>query len=183
MSECRGFYSWCFGFTFLLGLTTLFLWLSLRPQNPSYDLIDFYSPALDIASNSPNTTRNTTILFQLKISNPNKDSGIHYDAINVSLYYKEKKIGESNVQGFYQGHKKTAKKSVVIAAANELFWEAASLEVLNRTAVFRVDLVIGLRFKVVWANTRHKGVEVAGHVPVGVDGKMVAGKKKRIKLK
>ncbi|ERN17302.1 protein NDR1 [Amborella trichopoda] len=183
MSARRGFCTWCFGFTFLLGLTALFLWLSLRPQNPSYDLIDFYSPALNISSSSSNTTRNTTVLFELKISNPNKDSGIHYDAINVSLYYREEKIGESNMQGFYQGHGKTAKKSVVIAAADGPFWEAASLDVLNRTAVFGVDLVTGLRFKVVWANTGHKGVKVAGHVPVGVDGKMVAGKKKRIKLK
>uniref|UniRef100_A0A5B6YRC5 Late embryogenesis abundant protein LEA-2 subgroup domain-containing protein n=1 Tax=Davidia involucrata TaxID=16924 RepID=A0A5B6YRC5_DAVIN len=169
----------CFSFILTSGLTALFMWLSLRTSNPVCSIQDFYVPALDKTANS---TTNTTISFDLKLDNENKDKGIYYDALNLTLYYGPNQshpnpIGNATFIAFYQGHKKNTHRKKSVETYGVVPWEAAS----NGTAVFRVDLATAVRFKIIaWKTKKHKLV-VGAQVEVNSFGKKVM--KKGIRLK
>lgn len=181
MAESGGCCKCCFSFIVTLGLTALFLWLSLRNSNPTCSIQYFYIPALNKTLNS---TQNTTINIHLKLDNGNKDKGINYDAVNLTFYYPpnntQHPIGNKTIRQFYQGHKKkaTKKESVDTRGVN---WEEVSRAVSNRTVVFRVDLVTAVRIKIMWWRTKRRKLMVGGDVEVNDQGIKV--KKKGIKLK
>ncbi|KAA8523729.1 hypothetical protein F0562_010152 [Nyssa sinensis] len=172
----------CFSFILTSGLTALFMWLSLRASNPVCSIQDFYVPALD---KTGNFTTNTSIYVDLKLDNENKDKGVYYDVLNLTLYYSRNQsqpiaIGNKSFDSFYQGHKKNTRRKTLVDTYG-VPWDAASTAVSNGSAVFRVDLATAVRFKIIaWKTKKHKLV-VRAEVPIDGNGKK--DKKKGIRLK
>ncbi|XP_059662524.1 protein NDR1-like [Cornus florida] len=172
----------CCSFVLTSGLTALFMWLSLRTTHPTCSIQDFYLPALQNTTpnyNSTNST-NTTIYFDLKLDNKNKDKGIHYDALNLTIYYGENQshpVANKTIPGFYQGHKKKAHRKESVNTYG-VPWAAISS---NGTAFFRVDLSTKVRFKIMFWNTKRDKIIVWAPVEVNATGHKVY--KKGIKLK
>jgi len=168
----------CSSFILTLGFTALFVWLSLRTSKPVCSIQDIYVPPLNKSENSTYYK----IYFQLKLDNENKDKGIYYDALNLTFYYPANlttPIGNITLPGFYQGHKKNARRKEWVDV-HGVPWTAARKAVSNGSAVFRVDLATAVRFKVmVWKTKRHKLI-VGANVEVNNLGKKV--KKKGVRL-
>ncbi|OVA11158.1 Late embryogenesis abundant protein [Macleaya cordata] len=175
MSEQPSCCRWCAGFLFSLGLTSLFMWLSLRPSKPTYSIESFYIPVLNKTAND---TRNTTISFDLRLKNENKDKGIYYDALDITLYYGHNlssPIGNVSISGFYQGHKKKAHRVETVQTVG-VPWETAKQEVSNGTTIFRVDLATAVRYKIMaWKTGRHK-MKLGVNVTVNDQGLKTAKK-------
>ncbi|KAF3779968.1 NDR1 protein [Nymphaea thermarum] len=158
----------CISFVILLGLTTLFSWLAVRPNGPTISVTAIYMPALNRTSGEYRrnaTARNNTIAVDIRLVNPNKDSGIHYDGLNVSLYFKDsgKLVGGAPIPAFYQGKQKKAQKQAAFNGTGD-GWEAVFREGSNGMLVFRVVLGTLVRYKVMaWNTGRHSG-EYVGEV-------------------
>ncbi|XP_015899108.3 protein NDR1 [Ziziphus jujuba] len=183
MEESGGCCRCCFSFIFTLGLTALFLWLSLRTSNPTCSIQSFYAPALN---QSLKARDNTTIYFLLKLDNGNKDKGIYYDNINLTVSYKTNVtppiyINNLTIHSFYQGHNKKAKKNQSFVPDARFNWTAANQSVArNESVIFRVDLATAVRFKIIaWKTKRHRLV-VGADVEINYEG--AKKKKKGIKL-
>ena len=101
--------SCCLSFIFTAGLTSLFLWLSLRPDKPKCSIEYFYVPALNKSLDS-HSRLNTTLNFMVRFANPNRDLGIYYDDVHLSFSNTNSSVANYTVPRFYQGHKKKAKK-------------------------------------------------------------------------
>lgn len=177
MSESRGgCCRCCCSFFFTLGLTALFMWLSLRTSDPICSIQKFYAPSLNTTLNATNST----LYFDLKLDNGNKDKGIYYDPINLTFYYgnSTKSIGNLTVSHFYQGHKKNAHRRMLVPTPLVPWAEARK----NRTVWFRMELETKVRYKILfWKKKREKiAVGAAVEVNATTGEKM---KKKGIKLK
>ncbi|ESQ47819.1 hypothetical protein EUTSA_v10021500mg [Eutrema salsugineum] len=174
--------SCCLSFIFTAGLTSLFLWLSLRPDKPKCSIEYFYVPALD---KSLNSRTNTTLNFMVRLANPNRDQGIYYDDVQVSLFNtntttnSSSLLANSTVRKFYQGHKKKAKKWGQALPFNNQTVLRAVLP--NGSAVFRMDLKTQVRFKIMFWKTKRYGIEVGADVEVNGNG--TKAHKKGIKMK
>ncbi|OAY55046.1 protein NDR1 [Manihot esculenta] len=170
----------CCSFIFTLGLTALFMWLSLRTSNPKCLLQKFYIPALNKTLNPP---KNTSLFFELRLENTNKDKGVYYDPINVTFFdnpNKNHSIGNFTIQKFYQGHKKKATKGGDFNASG-LDVEAISRAISNGSAIFRVDIATAVRYKIMaWKTKRHR-ITVGADVNINDQGTQV-NPDKRIKL-
>ncbi|KAL5538667.1 hypothetical protein UlMin_044329 [Ulmus minor] len=170
----------CFSFIFTLGLTALFMWLSLRASKPTCSIQEFYLPALNKTLNSQ---KNTSLILTLKLDNGNKDKGIYYDAINLTLSYEPNRtfpINATTIPEFYQGHKKKATRRVLIQPEG-LNWTAVRAAIsTNKTAIFRLDLATKVRFKIMGWKTKRHGLVVGQNVEVNDLGTKV--KAKGIKL-
>ncbi|GAV60667.1 hypothetical protein CFOL_v3_04196, partial [Cephalotus follicularis] len=182
MPESRGCCPcWC-RFIFSIGLTALFMWLSLRTSFPTCSIQYFYFPSLNKSLNTP---KNTTLYFQLKLDNQNKDKGIYYDNINLTFVDKTNGshlIGNTTINGFYQGYGKKAKKQgnvTTYGVDREAVFRAVSA---NGLAVFGVDLVTSVRFKIIFWKTGRRKMKVGGEIQVNDQGTKV-NPKKGIKLK
>ncbi|XP_050369570.1 protein NDR1-like [Argentina anserina] len=169
----------CFSFIFTVGLTALFMWLSLRTSKPSCSIKYFYLPALN---KTLNDTANRTLYVSLILNNGNKDKGIYYDTVNLtfSVPNNTKPVGNANVTKFYQGHKKKATKKVDLGS-DKLNWTAVSGSV-NATgwSHFRVDLVTRVRFKIIFWRTKRHNLKVGADFVVNASG--TKDYKKDIKL-
>ncbi|PQQ16212.1 protein NDR1-like [Prunus yedoensis var. nudiflora] len=180
MAESGGCCRCCFSFIFTLGLTALFMWLSLRTSKPTCKVRSFYIPALN---RTLNDTTNKTLYVTLRLENRNKDKGIYYDALNLtfSLPNASKPIATSAVPSFYQGHQKKATKDV---EPKEVNWTAVSNGIYpNGTVHFRVDLNTTVRFKIMfWRTKRHRLMVGADVVVNGSGGYVNPKNKKDIKL-
>ncbi|XP_028761743.1 protein NDR1-like [Neltuma alba] len=169
----------CFSFIVTLGLTALFLWLSLRTHEPKCYVGFFYVPSLNQTLKNPS---NSTIVFTVEFDNGNKDKGIKYDNVNVTFGIfldrnRTRTIGNSTIEGFYQGHQKNAKKPGFI----EIHGGG-----LNRTAkvdgksYFRVDFTTSVKYKILLWYTKRHSLWGRATVPVDDSGKKVG--KKGIRL-
>ncbi|KAL4566832.1 hypothetical protein LXL04_030957 [Taraxacum kok-saghyz] len=175
----------CFSFILTLGLAALFLWLSLRTSNPVCSIQDVYIPALNKTRNS---TSYQSIYLDLKLDNENKDKGIYYDQLNITLHYyinesisnHEKtgiQISNYTLKGFYQGHQKKARRKNWTDTYG-VPWDVA----LNGgPAVFRVDLVTAVRFKILFWKTKRHGLRVGADFEVSDRGQKVQKKGTRLK--
>lgn len=169
--------SCCLSFIFTAGLTSLFLWLSLRANTPKCSIQNFYVPALNKTLNS---RLNTTLNFMVRFDNPNKDQGIYYDDVHVTISNTNNTtISNYTVPKFYQGHKKKAKKWAQVLPLNNQTVLRAVLP--NGSAVFRLDLKTRVRFKVLFWKTKRHGIEVGADVEVNSEG--AKAQKKGIKMK
>ncbi|CAK9150285.1 unnamed protein product [Ilex paraguariensis] len=172
----------CCSFILTSGLTALFLWLSLRTSNPKCSIQNFYVPALNKTLNS---TTNHTIFFDLKLDNTNKDKGVHYDAVNLTFYYGPNVsflIGNYTVHGFYQGHGKNTHRKYLLDTRG-VPWDEALKAVSNGSlAVFRVDLVTAVRFRIIGFKTKRHKLDLKANVEVDGTGDKLK-KKKGIRLK
>ncbi|KAL5972777.1 hypothetical protein ACLOJK_039583 [Asimina triloba] len=161
-----------------LGVTIFFLWLSLRNHKPTFELAGFSVPALNrtapgFNASSANPPQNTTIHFSLQIRNSHKDAGIYYDPIKLSFTDKSNGsfAGNATVEGFYQGHKKTAEKDGTVEAAEGRFWEGVRRVVSEgKKAVFRVDLETRVRLKVLMWKSRRRTMKLSTEVEVNDAG-------------
>ncbi|XVF34082.1 hypothetical protein REPUB_Repub18cG0026400 [Reevesia pubescens] len=168
----------CCSFFFTLGLTALFMWLSLRTSNPKCSIQSFYLPSLN---RTLNDKTNRTLNLVLRLENPNKDKGIKYDDLNVTVYdfpNKAHVIGNVSVRRFYQGHKKKATKP-----CNGTVNTSVALRAVfqNGTGVFRVDMATAVKFKIMFWYTKKHNIRVGADVVVNASGVKV--EHKGIKLK
>ncbi|PON61458.1 Disease resistance protein [Parasponia andersonii] len=175
----------CFSFIFTMGLTALFMWLSLRTSNPTCSIQDIYFPALNKTLNNP---KNTTVYLSLRLDNGNKDKGVHYDTVNLNLSYvpnvsdphRNSLIDNYTNPAFYQGHKKKANKPVNFSAETLNWTEVRGLLSTSKTVFFRVDLATAVRFKIMAWNTKRHKLMVGANVEVNDLGVKV--QKKGVKL-
>ncbi|XP_040988438.1 protein NDR1-like [Juglans microcarpa x Juglans regia] len=170
----------CCSFIFTLGLTSLFMWLSLRTNDPNCSVQNFYLPALNKTLNTP---RNNTLIFMVRLDNTNKDKGVYYDNVSLTFYDSPNKsqshlIGNYTIPGFHQGHHKKAEKSGETEVNMTLVFLAVAP---NGTAEFRVDLATAVRFKILWWKTKKHRLTRGGSVLVDDKGAKV--NKKGIKLR
>ncbi|GFZ06526.1 late embryogenesis abundant (LEA) hydroxyproline-rich glycoprotein family [Actinidia rufa] len=159
----RGRCQRCCGCIFSLGVTALFLWLSLRTSKPICSIQDFYVPALDKSANS---TANTSISFDLKLDNKNRDKGIYYSSLNLTFYYGSDPVANQTFPKFYQGFNKKARRRAAVETRG-FFGPGQN----GSDQVLRVGLVTSVRFKIIfWKTKRHKLV-VGAEVKVNEFGK------------
>ncbi|XP_024977063.1 protein NDR1-like [Cynara cardunculus var. scolymus] len=180
-----GCYRCCFSFLLTLGLTSLFLWLSLRTSNPVCSIQDVYIPALNKTRNS---TSYQSIYLDLKLDNENKDKGIYYDPVDITLHYYVNgsnsdfiRIANYTIRGFYQGHqKKTRRKNWTDTYG--VPWDAA-VRTMNGggKVVFRVNLETAVRFKILFWKTKRHGLIVGADFDVNDVGMKVSKKGTRLK--
>uniref|UniRef100_A0A6N2MP82 Late embryogenesis abundant protein LEA-2 subgroup domain-containing protein n=1 Tax=Salix viminalis TaxID=40686 RepID=A0A6N2MP82_SALVM len=166
----------CCSFIFTSGLTALFMWLSLRTTSPACALSKFYIP-LDQTKNL------TTLEFELRLKNTNKDKGVYYDPINVTVFdspNRSRLIGSSTITKFYQGHKKKATKNGTIPniSRDEVSRAAPGN---GSTVFFWVDLAISVRYKILMFKTKRNKIRVGASVEV--NGTISKVYPKDIKLK
>ncbi|XP_010466260.1 PREDICTED: protein NDR1-like [Camelina sativa] len=176
----------CLSFIFTAGLTSLFLWLSLRADKPKCSIQNFYVPALNKTLNS---RVNTSLNFMVRCDNPNRDQGVYYDDVRLTLSTANTTktnssappvfVGNYTVPKFYQGHKKKAKKWGQVSPLNNQTVLRAVFP--NGSAVFRLDLRTQVRFKIMFWKTKRYGIDVGADVEVNGDG--VKAHKKGIKMK
>ncbi|XP_058072686.1 protein NDR1-like [Magnolia sinica] len=167
----------CLGILFTLGLAAFFMWLILRPSKPTLSIEQFYVPALNktAISNLSATIPpvNTTVAFHLKLRNENKDKGVYYDALNITLYYgpDHSVVGNLTLDSFYQGHKKTAHRMESMKAKGRAFWENATRAVSERNStVFRVGLWTAVRYKIYGIKTKRHRFRLVADVDVNAEG-------------
>ncbi|XVF03974.1 hypothetical protein REPUB_Repub05bG0040300 [Reevesia pubescens] len=168
----------CCSFIFTSGLTALFMWLNLRTSNPKCSIQTLYLPSLNTTLN---ITTDPTLNLTLKLDNPNKDKGIKYDQLNVTVYdfpNKSHVLGNVSVPGFYQGHKKKATKHGQ-GTANTSVALRAVFE--NGTGILRVDMTTSVKFKIIfWYTKKHK-IRVGADVVVNASGVKIDHKGIRLK--
>ncbi|XP_043720728.1 protein NDR1-like [Telopea speciosissima] len=183
MSEFMSCCKCCLSFIFSVGLSALFLWLSLCPSLPTFSIQNFYVPALNTTTTT--TGGGTTVAIDFIIDNSNKFKGIYYDDLNIALYYAPNlnsfPVGNDSMPGFYQGHKKKATKKTTLQEAKIPRAAAVKTVSSNGTVSFRVDLGTKVRYKIVGRKTRRHKIKVQGDVSVDKQGKKTH--KKSIKLK
>ncbi|KAK9267891.1 hypothetical protein L1049_010328 [Liquidambar formosana] len=179
MCDSKNFYVWLLQVFALLGLLAFLLWLTLRPKNPTYTIVDFSAPTSNQSNNT--SSENGAISYVLEIQNPNKDSGIYYNDILLTFYYGQDSVGEKTIPSFYQGKHKTRQLSDHFDA-NARVWKALRSTILNATAELKVGLVTKIRYKMWGRKSKRHGMNLQGQIRIGSDGK-ISGKNKKIKLK
>lgn len=159
----------CFSFIITLGLTSLFMWLSLRADNPKCTIKHFYLPTLNKTLNDP---KNSSLIFELKLDNGNKDKGIYYDDINLTFYdnpnrSESRLMGNFTIPGFRQGQNKKAKRIETLQVNTSL---ATARVFPNGSAVFRVDMATALRFRIMFWKTKRHNLILSTSVEVDSQG-------------
>ncbi|CAK8544388.1 unnamed protein product [Lathyrus sativus] len=167
----RGFYIWLLQFICLLGLLVLGLWLSLRPNNPSFSIT---LVSIDCLSD-----QNDTIFYTLEIDNPNKDSSIYYDDIILSFLFgqPEDKVGETTIGSFHQGTNKNRIVSGVITGKPGPF-KPLFKAISNATAELKASLMTRYRCKTWGIKSKFHKLHLNGILPIDSDGKLSRKKKK-----
>lgn len=172
--------SCCFNLIITMGLAALFLWLSLRADEPKCYLESIYVPALDKSlNNSPHS--NSTLFFTLMLKNPNKDKGIKYDVVHLTFRIfndsnATRPLANATLQGFYQGHQKKAHKpgNATVTAVD------AVNTTVNGKVYFRVDFATKVKYKIlVFYKKRHS---VWGGANVEINGSGLKVYDKSIRL-
>ncbi|CAK8535246.1 unnamed protein product [Lathyrus sativus] len=168
--------SCCSGFIITMGLTALFIWLSIRVDEPKCYIDHIYVPALNKTLNS---TSNSTILFTLKLVNPNKDKGIQYDAVYLRFgifldLNTTRSLGNATVERFYQGHEKKGQKPGSMNGVGNL------TETVNGKVYFRVDFVTAVKYKILLWCTKRDQLWGGANLEIGDSGEKVYKKAVRL---
>ncbi|RZC59727.1 hypothetical protein C5167_007027 [Papaver somniferum] len=164
----------CTGFLFSSGLTAVLLWLTLKPSSPKYSIESFYVPVLNKTSTSQATVNSTTISFDLRLKNENRNKGIYYDALDLTFffYFPENssflRIGDITIPEFYQGHLKTAHRLESIQSYG-VSWKDAKTHG-SSTKMFRVDLDTRVRYKIMLSRTKRHRMRLGVNVTVNNEG-------------
>ncbi|CAI9756577.1 unnamed protein product [Fraxinus pennsylvanica] len=156
---------------FVLGLIAFILWLSLRPHRPRFHIHEFSIPSF-----SPETGyANASIIFNVTDRNPNHKVGFYYDAMQITVNYQEKNIGDVILLfPFYQEPKNTTiLYGNIGGAALKLTgerWQQIMADRTRGTVIFSLELSSSIRFKIfAWISKRHK-IHATCAVGVGSDG-------------
>ncbi|XP_030533377.1 protein NDR1-like [Rhodamnia argentea] len=176
-SDARSFYVWLLQIFSLLAIIAFCIWLSLRPSNPSFAVVDLSVP------NSNNIQNGSTLLtYELEIQNQNKDSGVYYDDILMTFFFEQDAVADDVISSFYQGKDKTLRVRRDVRAKDMRVWSGVARAMANATAKLKVSLATRVRYKTWGKKSKHHGMSLEGVVPVGPDGK-ISGKKKKKKIK
>ncbi|TKY48978.1 NDR1 protein [Spatholobus suberectus] len=156
----------CFTFVVTIGLTALFLWLSLRVDEPRCYLESIYVPALN---KSLNSGPNNTLFFVLRLVNNNKDKGIKYDDVSVSfgvfvVANATRALGNATVPRFYQGHEKKAHKGGSLLAAGNV------TAAVDGRVVYRVDFATEVKYKILFWYTKRDRLWGGANVEINDSG-------------
>ncbi|XP_057758748.1 protein NDR1-like [Arachis stenosperma] len=180
MAEQHSCCSCCFSFIITMGLTALFFWLSLRVDQPKFYLESIYVPALN--RSLPSTTKNDTVLFKIKFTNPNKDKGIKYDAVrvNISVFLSQNTTrllsNSTAVAPFYQGRQKKAHKPSSASFVGNLTPAAG----MDGKVYFRVDFATAVKYKILFWYTKRHGMWGGANVEINNGGVKVYPKPVRL---
>ncbi|KAK7290817.1 hypothetical protein RIF29_05533 [Crotalaria pallida] len=153
----------CLSFILTMGLTALFIWLSLRVDEPKCYLEQIYVPALNKTLNSPH---NSTLFFTLRLVNPNKDKGIKYDAVHLSFRVFDssnstRPLANATIDGFYQGHQKKAHKHGNTTAGLNMTTAA-----VNGKVYYRVDFETKAKYKILVFYTKRDSLWGGANVEI-----------------
>ncbi|XP_075499529.1 NDR1/HIN1-like protein 3 [Primulina tabacum] len=156
---------------FLVGIISFILWLSLRPHRPRFHIEEFSIPALVQDSGF----QNAQIIYNVTARNANQNIGIYYDSMQVTVYYQDQSIGSSPVlSSFYQKPKNTTIIAGTLRGAsltvNSERWEQFMATRAQGQAVFRLDVVSVIRFKISSWDSKHHKMHADCPVGVGPDG-------------
>ncbi|OIW03157.1 hypothetical protein TanjilG_11794 [Lupinus angustifolius] len=181
-AESESCWSCCFSFILSMGFTAFFIWLSLRVTEPKCYLESIYVPALNKSFNSPH---NSTLLFNLKLVNPNKDKGVKYDAVNLHFRIfndsnTTRPLANATVDRFYQGHQKTAHKSgnIIVTGGGG---GGNVTAVVNGKVYFRVEFDTTVKYKILVFYTKHHSLWGGANVEINnSSGLKVYGKPLRL---
>lgn len=162
----------------MVGLVTFILWLSLRPHRPRFHIHEFSIPSLA----DPNTFSSPQVTFNMTIQNPNREIGIYYDTVNLTLYYQDQVIADTPLLfPFYQSPKSTAIIHNTLSGPtlriDNTRWMQFVAGRRRDEVPFRLDVASSIRFKVSkWDSRRHK-MHANCEVGVGLDGMLLADDK------
>ncbi|XP_058730512.1 protein NDR1-like [Vicia villosa] len=174
----------CTSFITSTGLIILFLWLTLRTQQPKCFLQSLYLPSLNktITSNHKHfSNNNNTVVFNLKLTNTNKDKGVLYHTVYItfSLFLDAKTtrpLANTTLDAFYQGHGSTTQK-----------WSSAEVHgggvnrTLNGSVFVRVDFATRVNYKIMLFYTKRHRLSGGANVEVNVStGEKVDPKRIRL---
>ncbi|KAL7130219.1 hypothetical protein ABFS83_13G119700 [Erythranthe nasuta] len=159
---------------FLIGLTTFILWLSLRPHRPRFHLHEFSIPALA----QQGGFENARIIYNATARNSDQNIGIHYDSMELTVYYEDQSVGGSPLLfPFYQKPKNTTLIAGQLGGAalkvTDERWQRFMADLGRGEVGFRFEITSTIRFRISsWDSKRHK---VHANCPVGVgpDGLML----------
>lgn len=177
----QSFKIWLLEVILLLGLLALFMWLGLRPKDPTYSILDLTIPVSNTMSTANQTTPNDTLSFNLDINNPNQESSIFYDDILLMFNYNEDPIGEKKILSFHQEKGKST-RTIDRVDINARTLQKVMDEISNKGAALKLNLMTSIRYKTWGIRSKHHKMHMEGVVTIGSDGK-IQGKKKKIKLK
>ena len=156
----------CFKFIITAGFSALFLWLSLRTRKPKCSIEFFYIPALN---QSLNSSSNSSLIFDLRLKNQNKEKSVYYDTIylNLTLLDETRRlVGNLTVPGFHQGRDKKALRKESFEARG-VDWKAVSR---NGSTVIRLDLATAVRYKILLWKTKRENLRLGTEVKVNEQG-------------
>ncbi|KAF5473928.1 hypothetical protein F2P56_005875 [Juglans regia] len=130
-----------------LGLAILILWLIFRPNNIKFHVTDASLTQFNLTA-----TNNLQYNLALNITarNPNKKIGVYYELISARAYYEDQRLGSSDLEPFYQGHKNTSVLSPVFVGQHLLVLGADELSEFNvekNAGVYNIDVKLYLRIK------------------------------------
>ncbi|KAA0046485.1 protein NDR1-like [Cucumis melo var. makuwa] len=157
----------CFKFIITAGFAALFLWLSLRTRKPKCSIESFYIPALNQSLNS--SSNSTTLYFDLRLKNQNKDKSVYYDTIylNFTLLDEARRpVGNLTVPGFHQGRDKKALRKESVEARG-VDWKAVSR---NGSTIVRLDLATAVRYKILLWKTKRENLRLGTEIKVNGQG-------------
>ncbi|XP_038895943.1 uncharacterized protein LOC120084116 [Benincasa hispida] len=180
-SNCeRSIYIWFLQVLTILGLVSLAIWATLTPKTPIFTISNMdlkpYQNDTILARNSSSLALNVTI------SNTNRMVGIFFDELNITIGCKNESIIGSrswsrSVSGFYLGHKSSDLEEVDLGVENN-----GLLLCGNVDYYLRVRLETGVRYKIMWFKTKHRGLVFEDYVQIGPGGQMQGTTQMKLKL-
>ncbi|KAL1555597.1 protein NDR1-like [Salvia divinorum] len=157
--------------------------LTLKTHNPKVSVEDLYIPAINVAAPSNATHLNTFVFIDLRLRNSMPLTGLRYEALNLSLFYggdRSLAVAEGAVAGFYQGMKKTARKTAVLRTRG-LPWEDAFDRISRGLTVdIAVEVAMAVKLRRWGVYRKRKVVVVAGVVSLDGSGEEVDEKVVRL---
>ncbi|CAI9755124.1 unnamed protein product [Fraxinus pennsylvanica] len=160
---------------FLVGILTFVLWLSLRPHRPRFQVQELSIPGLG----QGNRFAKAHIIFNVTARNSNQNVGFYYDAIQITVNYRDQSIGgETLAFPFYQEPKNTTILAGILGG-NSLRvtagqWRRLVADRWRGVVVFSIELSSTIRFKIsTWKSKRHR-IHATCPVAVGANGSILA---------
>ncbi|XP_057457948.1 protein NDR1-like [Lotus japonicus] len=156
----------CVSFLISTGITCLFLWLTLRTQHPKCYLQSLHIPSLNTTTtnrhNGHHNHPNNTVFFHLKLTNPNIYTGVRYNAVRLAFSVftdtnTTLPFVDATVDGFYQGHGKTADKDgSAVARSGGVNHTVALAE--NGMVFVRVEFATEVKYEILslFSTKRHR---------------------------
>ncbi|KAJ4703204.1 Late embryogenesis abundant (LEA) hydroxyproline-rich glycoprotein family [Melia azedarach] len=164
-----------------VGIILFVLWLSLRPHRPRFFIQEFSIPALA----EPAGFENAEISFNATARNSNQHIGIYYDSMEVSVYYREQRIGATPLaESFFQEPKTTTLLSAILGGATLTVNSQRWMEFMNDRrrgrVTFRLEIKSTIRFKVSsWWDSKRHTVHANCPIVLGSDGSLLPAYKNK----